>query len=178
MAILKRGMAGEPIRRLQVRLGVDADGAFGPATEKALKDYQKDNGLDVDGMAGPDTFAHMGLHELILLRKGSKGTTVKRLQEALGIGADGIYGSGTAKAVKAFQSENGLAADGMAGPATLAKIDLFDEFNEETVSKSYMPADKAEWDKNIEVPEEHAPEMAKADAGGFSIWKTVKGFFN
>ena len=72
MAILKRGMAGEPVRRMQVKLGVDADGAFGPGTEAALKSYQQENELQVDGIAGPDTFAHMGLHELVLLRQRLK----------------------------------------------------------------------------------------------------------
>jgi len=32
MAILKTGLSGEPVRRLQVKLGVEADGAFGPNT--------------------------------------------------------------------------------------------------------------------------------------------------
>ena len=42
----------------------------------------------------------------MLLKKGSKGQSVKELQEALGIGADGIFGSGTEAAVKKFQKEN------------------------------------------------------------------------
>ena len=41
MAILKKGLAGEPVRRLQAKLGVTADGQFGPGTETALKDWQK-----------------------------------------------------------------------------------------------------------------------------------------
>jgi peptidoglycan hydrolase-like protein with peptidoglycan-binding domain len=56
MAILKKGLAGEPVRRLQAKLGVTADGQFGPGTETALKDWQKKNGLSADGVAGPDTF--------------------------------------------------------------------------------------------------------------------------
>jgi peptidoglycan hydrolase-like protein with peptidoglycan-binding domain len=45
MAILKKGLSGEPVRRLQAKLGVEADGEFGPNTEKALKDWQTKNGL-------------------------------------------------------------------------------------------------------------------------------------
>ena len=42
----------------------------------------------------------------MLLKKGSKGPDVKDLQEALGLAADGIFGSGTESAVKEFQKEN------------------------------------------------------------------------
>lgn len=155
MAILKKGMSGEPVKRLQEKLGVDADGIFGSGTQKALKAYQDEEGLAADGVAGPDTFAHMGLQELILLKKGSKGELVKKLQEALEVGADGIFGSGTEKALKAYQEDNGLKVDGIAGPETLATIDLFDDITEETVKLS----------------------KAEASAGG-SIWDTIKGLFD
>ena len=105
MAILLRGLQGEPVKRLQAKLGVDADGIFGPGTEAAVKEYQKKNGLSVDGIAGPDTFSAMGLKELILLKRGSRGTTVKKMQEKLGIGADGKFGPGTEKAVKEYQGK-------------------------------------------------------------------------
>jgi len=61
MSILKRGLAGEPVKILQAKLEVPADGEFGPGTETALKAYQQKHGLKVDGIAGPDTFAQMGL---------------------------------------------------------------------------------------------------------------------
>ena len=54
----------------------------------------------------------------MLLKIGSRGTEVKELQEYLEIGADGIFGKGTASAVKKWQSSNGLGADGIVGPAT------------------------------------------------------------
>jgi putative chitinase len=57
-----------------------------------------------------------------LLRVGSKGSDVKKLQEALGLDADGIFGSGTESAVKAWQRENDCSPDGIAGPQTLSKI--------------------------------------------------------
>src|SRR5690349_14705233 len=80
MAMLKKGLAGEPVKRLQAKLGVTADGDFGAATDAALRAYQKANGLAVDGIAGPDTFVHMGLYELVLLMNGSAGETVKKVQ--------------------------------------------------------------------------------------------------
>jgi|11_taG_2_1085331.scaffolds.fasta_scaffold27302_3 putative chitinase len=53
---------------------------------------------------------------------GSRGETVKAIQQHLGLGDDGIYGPGTKRAVKQFQASNGLLADGVAGPTTLRKM--------------------------------------------------------
>ena len=60
--------------------------------------------------------------ELKLIRRGSKGDTVKKLQECLGLDADGDFGRGTEAALKAWQVENGCTPDGIAGPQTLGKI--------------------------------------------------------
>ena len=38
---------------------LDIDGKFGPKTENALREYQKKNGLEVDGVAGPATYAKL-----------------------------------------------------------------------------------------------------------------------
>jgi putative chitinase len=57
-----------------------------------------------------------------VLRKGSKGEPVKRMQAKLGIKADGDFGQGTENALKKWQARNGLTADGVAGPKTLAKL--------------------------------------------------------
>jgi len=57
-----------------------------------------------------------------LLKIGSRGDTVKALQEALDLDADGIYGPGTARAVRHYQESEGLGADGIAGPQTLKSI--------------------------------------------------------
>jgi putative chitinase len=56
------------------------------------------------------------------LKKGSKGPSVAKLQEALGVTADGSFGPGTESALKAWQAKNGLTADGVAGPKTLSKL--------------------------------------------------------
>jgi putative chitinase len=58
----------------------------------------------------------------MLLKIGSKGEDVKKLQSKLGLGADGIFGAGTAAAVKKWQSENGLVADGIVGDGTWSKM--------------------------------------------------------
>ena len=57
-----------------------------------------------------------------ILKLGSKGPEVAKMQEALGITADGDFGPGTLAAVKAWQEENGLVADGIVGPKSLAKL--------------------------------------------------------
>ena len=119
-----RQLSGEPVRRLQAKLSVQADGEFDPRTEKALKAWQGKNGLAADGIAGPDTLMVMGLYDLVLLQRGAQGDSVKKLQEKLAIGADGRFGPRTEKAVRDYQKKNGLVADGRAGPATLAHIKL------------------------------------------------------
>jgi putative chitinase len=57
-----------------------------------------------------------------VLRVGSTGQDVKRMQAALRIPSDGQFGPGTEAALKKWQSANGLTADGVAGPKTLAKL--------------------------------------------------------
>ena len=55
-AVLKRGAKGPKVKKLQYDLGVQpADGDFGPATEKAVKKFQKLYQLKPDGMVGPNT---------------------------------------------------------------------------------------------------------------------------
>ena len=67
---------------------------------------------------------------LPMLRKGSKGASVKALQILLignryscgQYGADGDFGGGTESAVKKYQEDHGLDADGVVGPKTWAKL--------------------------------------------------------
>lgn len=60
---LRRGDSGDDVRELQESLNTllynagEADGKFGSRTESALKDYQRDHGLKVDGICGPATWA-------------------------------------------------------------------------------------------------------------------------
>ncbi len=199
MAMLRRGLYGEPVRILQDKLGVNADGIFGAGTETALIEWQKSNGLSADGIAGPDTFTHMGLHELVLLHRPIRGEMVKKLQAALGVDADGEFGPGTEAAVKKFQTEKGLDADGIAGPKTLALVPGF-EIPEEKVAASLItettptvePAavEQAKAEPPPPPPPEgfvakvgssvsgaaHAVEE-KAASVGKSIWGTVKSVF-
>jgi putative chitinase len=58
----------------------------------------------------------------MLLKIGSKGEDVKKLQSKLGLSSDGVFGNGTDLAVKKWQSENGLTPDGIVGDATWNKM--------------------------------------------------------
>src|SRR3954471_17170885 len=53
-----------------------------------------------------------------LLRVGSQGPDVVRIQSALGQAPDGVFGSRTDAAVRVFQGRNGLLVDGIVGPQT------------------------------------------------------------
>jgi putative chitinase len=55
IGVLRKGARGEGVKMMQEALGVGADGAFGPGTERALKAWQTANGLTADGIAGPNT---------------------------------------------------------------------------------------------------------------------------
>ena len=79
-------------------------------------------GEDVETHHGDDEDDSFDLDDIGVLRKGARGDGVKMMQEALGLGADGIFGAGTEAKLKEWQAENGLDADGVAGPATLGKL--------------------------------------------------------
>ena len=54
--LLKKGDKNEQVRQLQVKLGVDPVGTFGPKTEEAVKKFQAANGLAADGIVGDMTW--------------------------------------------------------------------------------------------------------------------------
>ena len=75
--ILKNGSKGEEVKALQSKLGLVADGNFGPGTEKAVKEWQTKNGLTADGIIGPASLEKLGLSstpsvvkEEVLIPKG------------------------------------------------------------------------------------------------------------
>jgi N-acetylmuramoyl-L-alanine amidase len=56
------------------------------------------------------------------IKVGSKGKDVKRVQRAVGVNADGIFGNGTKSAVMAYQKRHGLGVDGIVGKETWNKM--------------------------------------------------------
>jgi len=88
--ILKKGDKGSAVKKLQqdlMTLGYSlapygADGDFGKVTEEAVKKFQKDHNLKVDGIAGPQT---LGKIEELLKKKEQQAqqTDIKKLQDKI-----------------------------------------------------------------------------------------------
>ena len=63
----KMGSRGDEVRRIQQKLKSmgyytgSVDGIYGTQTQSAVKKFQRDNGLDVDGIAGPKTLSYLGI---------------------------------------------------------------------------------------------------------------------
>jgi hypothetical protein len=126
------------VRAMQRKLGISADGVFGPATERALKRWQRRHGLTSDGIAGPQTRSAMGLGAGPVLKRRHSGSRARRghagraqrpggvrsLQRRIGVPADGVFGPGTETALKRWQRRHGLVPDGVAGPQTRRKLGL------------------------------------------------------
>ena len=148
---LKYGDSGSRVTELQtalVKLGYNTngvDGRFGAGTQRAVISFQKDNGLEADGLAGTKTLELLyakangsgsssgsssgtstGLTRT--LRRGYTGDDVIAVQERLKeLGyytgsIDGVYGSGSIAAATAFQKNNGLKVDGLTGQSTYAAL--------------------------------------------------------
>jgi peptidoglycan hydrolase-like protein with peptidoglycan-binding domain len=136
--LLKRGSSGTAVRQLQEALkeaGHDPgpiDGDFGPATEAAVRAFQQEKGIAVDGVVGDITWLNIDEDAVFshpVVRRGSTGLAVRRVQKRLTLagydtgGVDGIFGTGTEAGVKALQSDTGLVQDGIVGPKTWDAID-------------------------------------------------------
>jgi hypothetical protein len=98
-----------------------ARGYNGPAYQKNRYDEKLAAAYAVHAHGGARTNVGGGARTL---RMGDDGDDVARLQERLGIDADGDFGPKTKAAVVKFQQANGLAADGVVGPRTRAKLGL------------------------------------------------------
>jgi peptidoglycan hydrolase-like protein with peptidoglycan-binding domain len=78
--VLKRGSSGPAVVQVQKKLGLPADGAFGPQTEKAVRRFQGSKGLEVDGVVGPQTARALGVSlataeaQSVRSRTGSSGS--------------------------------------------------------------------------------------------------------
>ena len=116
--------------------------AFGPALDRAIRDFQRRNGLLVDGEVGPKTLEALqsttppkpmpdphipadfpDLEFEVKKKVGSKGQTVKLIQSWLcyhgfKVVVDGGYGKATAAQVRAFQRAKGLPHNGVVDEAT------------------------------------------------------------
>lgn len=134
------GSTGDDVRRLQRVLARHLlwnpfgpiTGTFDAGLETAVKSFQQSEGLAVDGIVGPATWAALPSYREASpeLREGGKGPVVAWLQKALAgsdvavdftpyAGAiDGIYGPKTDTALRALQSWAGVPVDGVVGDDT------------------------------------------------------------
>lgn len=60
--------------------------------------------------------------EQVTVKRGDRGDMVAKIQEALGLKADGVYGIATEVSVRVWQAKNGLPANGVATPETIKKL--------------------------------------------------------
>ncbi|PYZ96054.1 peptidase [Alteribacter lacisalsi] len=158
---LREGMRHGDVQELQDKLKAEgyfsrsttSTGYFGTITRAAVRDFQRDAGIGVDGIAGPQTFRAMGVSSNGTsssnvstgsgnwisfngtLRSGARGGSVASLQDALntlgyGAGTTGVFGPKTESAVRSFQRDAGIGVDGIAGPQTYRAL------NGESVVKS------------------------------------------
>ena len=116
------------------------DGAFGYNTHLAVRDFQKTNGLKVDGIVGPKTWAKLFDASakpkgwtpppppgVLRIKYGDVTAEVTQMQTKLvalnylGV-ADGVFGWTTYEAVRSFQRVNGLKVDGVCGQKTWDKL--------------------------------------------------------
>ena len=168
--LLKHMMSGADVKAAKdrlVELGylyASTHDTFGNDTLAAVKAFQTDKGLEVDGIIGPDTWgalfadapdtpitpdAPSDVPEFTRnLKKGVSGADVKAAKDrlvALGYlhaSTHDTFGDDTLEAVKAFQAANGLEADGVVGPLTWAA--LFD-----AAAQPVEPVDTALFPPNI-----------------------------
>jgi peptidoglycan hydrolase-like protein with peptidoglycan-binding domain len=58
--MVRVGSRGADVTYLQGKLHIAADGDFGPQTDRAVRLFQQQHGLGVDGIVGPQTWAAIG----------------------------------------------------------------------------------------------------------------------
>ena len=140
---LQHGSEGDLVAALQEALNgqgydLEVDGIFGDGTYAAVRDFQSNNDLSVDGIAGPDTLEALGIEahhksrrsDVVYLEHGHTGSAVRTLQQALvnagyDIDVDGVFGDNTYAAVRDLQSNNDLSTDGIVGPDTWAALEEY-----------------------------------------------------
>ncbi|SDN39383.1 3D (Asp-Asp-Asp) domain-containing protein [Fictibacillus solisalsi] len=155
---LKQGMWDKDVHQLQQSLKdkgyfhyTKTTGYYGDITTASVKDFQKKNGLKVDGITGKQTaeaLLQSSLNKSNLLQQGSKGYAVSGLQSELkdqgfyNYTVDGIYGPVTVRAVKAFQTAKGIGIDGITGPQTIKALYSDNGVRVKTEVQSAAPAQK------------------------------------
>lgn len=126
---LKPGSTGMPVRVLQGGLGVKVTGSYDNQTARTVVALQKAWRLPATGRMDLKTWNRLDLkvqpwlgYLNTTLTRPATGPAVKALQQALRIGADGVFGAQTQAAVMTIQARYGLAANGVVTPQTWKAI--------------------------------------------------------
>jgi hypothetical protein len=100
---LSSGSSGSAVKALQAALGVRQTGTFTASTLRAVKTFQRRNGLAVDGIVGPQTAAALGLSSGLAddaeqaTTAAAGGSTLERIAQCesggdpTAVSADGVY---------------------------------------------------------------------------------------
>lgn len=93
--VLSRGKNGPDVTALQARLGLTADGRFGPQTMTAVREFQARSGLSADGVAGAKTFAKLNEGQAPSQAAAAKAGTIPLMVTSAQAGAaEALYGLG------------------------------------------------------------------------------------
>jgi N-acetylmuramoyl-L-alanine amidase len=142
--IIGPGDRGEDVGDVQQRLTAlgshiepgELSGLFGHSTESAVRAFQQQRGLLVDGQVGTETWnelveAGYRLGDRVLylrlpMFRGDDVRTLQRRLNSLGFDAgreDGIFGERCDRAVRDFQRNIAMPQDGIVGPETLQELE-------------------------------------------------------
>ena len=109
----------------------------------------------------------------MLLKQGSKGSEVKKLQESLGLTADGIFGAGTKLAVIKFQKKNKLVADGIVGSSTWEVIGIDTDQEAAVEDSEYTTKNGLVIDREYLDKDQYVRDYGKIEPLGFFIHHTA-----
>jgi transglycosylase-like protein/putative peptidoglycan binding protein len=76
------------------------------------------------GIAAADRSGGASASSEVAVKRGDRGDAVRKIQAALGVTADGVFGPQTERAVRSFQRREGLVVDGVVGPQTRGALGL------------------------------------------------------
>jgi peptidoglycan hydrolase-like protein with peptidoglycan-binding domain len=130
LAKLEHGNSGAAVKELQQLLKDNnfykgkIDGKYGDGTERAVRSFQEEKHLKVDGKVGDETWAMLKPSQAPepKLKINDTGDAVKKLQGLLKIKSDGKFGQKTKDAVIKFQKREGMNPDGVVGPDTWERL--------------------------------------------------------